>query len=72
MTKDLTHYKELLQQAKTQTETALATVAKRFVPELYTELRSLGYDPDVTRQKIVRDCKSLWIYEVATIVGALQ
>jgi hypothetical protein len=69
MSKDLTHYNELLQEARTATIEKTTTIAKTYVPKMYAELKNLGYEPYLARTKIEIDCKSMWLLQ--TIRDAL-
>ncbi len=63
MTKDLTHYNELWQQARAATYDRNAEVAEQFVPKMYDELINQGYKPYPARRKIEKDCVVMWRIE---------
>lgn len=57
---DLTHYNELLQEARMKTDEAKRAVAGQFVSQLYAELRKQGFSPFAARSQLLDDCVPMW------------
>lgn len=60
MTKDLSRYNEILQEARNKNDEAVRAVCRLYIPRLYEELRKQGYEPYLARAKIMKDCKPMW------------